>query len=78
MTVLSFESLLLAISSAFILLAMAKERAEFRHLTAAMVDPLTGSQIAARFCRMPRCSPSATATIRDQPLFWRSILTDSN
>ena len=42
MTVLSFESLLLAISSAFILLAMAKERAEFRHRTAAMVDPLTG------------------------------------
>jgi diguanylate cyclase (GGDEF)-like protein len=42
MTVLSFESLLLAISNAFILLAMAKERAEFRHRTAAMVDPLTG------------------------------------
>jgi diguanylate cyclase (GGDEF)-like protein len=42
MTVLSFESLLLTISGAFILLAMAKERTEFRHRTAAMVDPLTG------------------------------------
>ena len=42
MTVLSFEFLLLTISGAFILLAMAKERAEFRHRTAAMVDPLTG------------------------------------
>ena len=30
------------ISIAFILLAMAKERTEFRHRTAAMVDPLTG------------------------------------
>jgi diguanylate cyclase (GGDEF)-like protein len=42
MTVLSTESLLLTISSAFILLAMAKERTELRHRTAAMVDPLTG------------------------------------
>lgn len=42
MTVLSNESLLLTISSAFILLAMAKERSELRHRTAAMVDPLTG------------------------------------
>jgi diguanylate cyclase (GGDEF)-like protein len=42
MTVLSAESLLLTISSAFILLAMAKERTELRHRTAAMVDPLTG------------------------------------
>jgi diguanylate cyclase with GGDEF domain len=55
-TVLSFESLLLAISSAFILVALAKERAEFRHRTAlatrsatacwqyslAPRDPLTG------------------------------------
>lgn len=40
MTVLSFESLLLTISSAFILLAMAKERTELRHRTAAMIDPL--------------------------------------
>jgi diguanylate cyclase (GGDEF)-like protein len=42
MTMLSTESLLLTISSAFILLAMAKERIELRHRTAAMVDPLTG------------------------------------
>jgi diguanylate cyclase (GGDEF)-like protein len=42
LTVLSFEALLFTISIAFILLAMAKERTEFRHKTAAMVDSLTG------------------------------------
>jgi diguanylate cyclase (GGDEF)-like protein len=42
LTALSFEALLFTISIAFILLAMAKERTEFRHKTAAMVDPLTG------------------------------------
>jgi diguanylate cyclase (GGDEF)-like protein len=42
MTVLSFEALLFTIAIAFILLAMAKERAEHRHKTAALVDPLTG------------------------------------
>ena len=42
MTVLSFEALLFTISIAFILLAMAKERTEYRHKTAALVDPLTG------------------------------------
>jgi diguanylate cyclase (GGDEF)-like protein len=42
LTVLSFEALLFTISIAFILLAMAKERTEYRHKTAAMVDPLTG------------------------------------
>jgi len=41
-TVLSFEALLFTISIAFIFLAMAKERTEYRHRTAAMVDPLTG------------------------------------
>ena len=40
--VLSFEALLFTISIAFILLAMAKERSELRHRTAALVDPLTG------------------------------------
>jgi diguanylate cyclase (GGDEF)-like protein len=40
--VLSFEALLFTISIAFILLAMAKERTELRHRTAAMIDPLTG------------------------------------
>ena len=39
---LSFEALLFTISIAFILLAMAKERTEHRHKTAALVDPLTG------------------------------------
>jgi diguanylate cyclase (GGDEF)-like protein len=42
MTVISFEALLFTISIAFMLLAMAKERTELRHKTAAMVDPLTG------------------------------------
>jgi len=42
MTALSFEALLFTISIAFILLAMAKERTELRHRTAAMIDPLTG------------------------------------
>jgi diguanylate cyclase (GGDEF)-like protein len=40
--VISFEALLFTISIAFILLAMAKERAEFQLRSAAMVDPLTG------------------------------------
>ena len=42
MTVLSFEALLFTIAIAFILLAMAKERIEFLHRTAALMDPLTG------------------------------------
>src|SRR4051812_2909825 len=42
LSVLSFEALLFTISIAFILLAMAKERTELRHKTAAMIDPLTG------------------------------------
>lgn len=42
LTTLSFEGLLFTISIAFILLAMAKERAELLHKTAAMMDPLTG------------------------------------
>jgi diguanylate cyclase (GGDEF)-like protein len=42
LTVLSFEALLFTIAIAFILLAMAKERTELRHKTAAQVDPLTG------------------------------------
>jgi diguanylate cyclase (GGDEF)-like protein len=42
LTVLSFEGLLFTISVAFVFLAMAKERTELRHRTAAMLDPLTG------------------------------------
>jgi diguanylate cyclase (GGDEF)-like protein len=65
LTVLSFEALLFTISIAFILLAMAKERTELRHRTAAMVDPLTGianrraflqeaGVIAKRYASRPR------------------------
>jgi diguanylate cyclase (GGDEF)-like protein len=39
---LSIEGLLFTISIAFILLAMAKERTEYRHRAAARTDPLTG------------------------------------
>jgi diguanylate cyclase (GGDEF)-like protein len=39
---MTFEALLFTISIAFILLAMAKERSEYRLRTAAMVDSLTG------------------------------------
>jgi diguanylate cyclase (GGDEF)-like protein len=42
LTVLSFEALLFTIAIAFILLAMAKERIEFLHKTASLVDSLTG------------------------------------
>ena len=65
LTVLSFEALLFTISIAFILLAMAKERTELCHRTAALVDPLTGianrrsflqdaSQLAKRHSGNPR------------------------
>jgi diguanylate cyclase (GGDEF)-like protein len=40
--VLGVDALLFAISVAFILLAMARERTELRHKLAAMLDPLTG------------------------------------
>jgi diguanylate cyclase (GGDEF)-like protein len=42
LTVLSSEALLFTISIAFILMAMAKERAAVVHKAAAMLDPLTG------------------------------------
>lgn len=42
LTVISSEELLFTISVAFLLLAMAKERAEQLHKTAALVDQLTG------------------------------------
>jgi diguanylate cyclase (GGDEF)-like protein len=38
----SYEALVFTIAIAFILLAMAKERTELRHKTAALIDPLTG------------------------------------
>ncbi len=70
LTVLSFEALLFTISIAFILLAMAKERTELRHRTAAMVDPLTGIanrrsflQDAAALAKRHNGSPRPTAVL---------------
>ena len=70
LTVLSFEALLFTISIAFILLAMAKERTELRHRTAAMVDPLTGianrrsfMQDAAHLAKRHAGSPRPTAVL---------------
>ncbi len=70
LTVLSFEALLFTISIAFILLAMAKERTELRHRTAAMVDPLTGIanrraflQDATALAKRHRSSPRPTAVL---------------
>jgi diguanylate cyclase (GGDEF)-like protein len=72
LTVLSFEALLFTIAIAFILLAMAKERTEWRHRTAALIDALTGianrrafleggAQLARRYDADPR--PSAVLLI---------------
>jgi diguanylate cyclase (GGDEF)-like protein len=70
LTVLSFEALLFTISIAFILLAMAKERTELRHRTAAMVDPLTGianrrsfMQDAAQLAKRQTANPRPTAVL---------------
>ena len=70
LTVLSFEALLFTISIAFILLAMAKERTELRHRTAAMVDPLTGIanrrsflQDAAQLAKRHTANPRPTAVL---------------
>jgi diguanylate cyclase (GGDEF)-like protein len=70
LTVLSFEALLFTISIAFILLAMAKERTELRHRTAAMVDPLTGIanrraflQDAALLAKRHNSNPRPTAVL---------------
>ncbi|MDP2411778.1 MAG: GGDEF domain-containing protein [Pseudolabrys sp.] len=70
LTVLSFEALLFTISIAFILLAMAKERTEQRHRTAAMVDPLTGIanrraflQDAATLAKKYNAKPRPTAVL---------------
>jgi len=53
MTVLSIEALLLTISDAFILLAMAKERTELRHRLRWWIHS-PASPTAARSCRMRR------------------------
>ncbi len=70
LTVLSFEALLFTIAIAFILLAMAKERTEYRHRTAAMIDPLTGIanrrsflQDGAELARRHAANPCPTAVL---------------
>ncbi|HEY0438623.1 MAG TPA: GGDEF domain-containing protein [Xanthobacteraceae bacterium] len=70
LTVLSAEALLFSIATAFVLLAMAKERTEFRHKTAAMLDPLTG--LANRRCFMQEAEKIArrqVAAVRPVAVF---------
>src|SRR4051812_9613448 len=62
---LSLEALLFTISIAFILLAMAKERTEYRHRTAARTDPLTG--IANRRGFLEQTASSLNAAAGTQP-----------
>jgi diguanylate cyclase (GGDEF)-like protein len=62
---LSLEGLLFTISIAFILLAMAKERTEYRHRTAARTDPLTG--IANRRGFLEQTALSRRSTAGTQP-----------
>ena len=58
---LSLEALLFTISIAFILLAMAKERTEYRHRTAARTDPLTGIANRRGFLEQTALSRRAAA-----------------
>ncbi len=62
---LSLEALLFTISIAFILLAMAKERTEYRHRAAASTDPLTG--IANRRGFLEQAALSRRAAAGSQP-----------
>ena len=62
---LSLEALLFTISIAFILLAMAKERTEYRHRAAARTDPLTG--IANRRGFLEQTALSRRAAAAHQP-----------
>jgi diguanylate cyclase (GGDEF)-like protein len=62
---LSLEALLFTISIAFILLAMAKERTEYRHRTAARTDPLTG--VANRRGFLEQTAVSQGAATGDAP-----------
>jgi diguanylate cyclase (GGDEF)-like protein len=62
---LSLEGLLFTISIAFILLAMAKERTEYGHRTAARTDPLTG--IANRRGFLEQTASSLNAAAGTQP-----------
>jgi diguanylate cyclase (GGDEF)-like protein len=67
MNVISTEEVLATISIAFILLAMAKERTELQHKTAAMLDPLTG--LANRRAFLDSAAQlTQTQTARDVPV----------
>ena len=64
LSVLSLESFLMTIATAFILLAMSKERTELRHKTAAMIDPLTGLLNRRAFLRGRRDAAAAAGRAR--------------
>ena len=67
MNVISTEEVLATISIAFIVLAMAKERTELQHKTAAMLDPLTG--LANRRAFLDSAAQlTQTQTARDVPV----------
>jgi diguanylate cyclase (GGDEF)-like protein len=61
---LSLEALLFTISIAFILLAMAKERTEYRHREAARTDPLTGIANRRGFLEQTAAAAHAAATLQ--------------
>jgi diguanylate cyclase (GGDEF)-like protein len=61
---LSLEALLFTISIAFILLAMAKERTEYRHRTAARTDPLTGIANRRGFLEFAAVSKRTTVDLK--------------
>src|SRR6476620_5957392 len=67
LSVLSLESFLMTIATAFILLAMSKERTELRHKTAAMTDPLTGLLNRRAFLQDAE-SLLQQQTARDRPI----------
>ncbi len=73
LTVLSSEALLFAISIAFILLAMGKERAEQSHKHAALVDPLTGLVNRRGFFQESACVAARQA---DNPQLAAVMLID--
>ena len=68
LTVISSEALLFTISIAFLLLAMAKERAELYHKAAAVMDQLTGVSNRRGFLSdCDRLAKSRAATSQPQP-----------
>ena len=71
---LSLEALLFTISIAFIMLAMAKERTELRHKTAALIDPLTG--IANRRAFLGASSELLLRQAADGARPWAVLLVD--